>query len=142
MFQLNSLKDRLKRLKEVMDLSDPENEEVPPPESIDMKKFDKDSMVITDTCSTAQKVRRLFLDLTEGSHEYDCMHHLRNVWFGNMEKALTKELNVILKESLDEIDPKLRVTASISAIIRAVDTRSLVYPPIIPKATVIYLQSG
>ena len=104
-----------------MDKVDPDNTEVPPPESIDMKKFDSDSVVITDTCSTAQKVRRIFLEYTDGANEYDCMHHLRNVWFGNMEKALTKELNAILQESLSEIDPKLRVTASISAIIRAVD---------------------
>ena len=49
------------------------------------------------------------------------MNHLRNVWLGNAEKALTKDLNVHLRASLDEIDPKLRVTASMSAIIRAVD---------------------
>ena len=38
-----------------------------------------------------------------------------------MEKKLTTKLNLILKASLDEIDPKLRVSSSISAIIRAVD---------------------
>ena len=38
-----------------------------------------------------------------------------------MEKKLTKSLNTILRSSLDEIDPKLRVTASISAVIRAID---------------------
>ena len=38
-----------------------------------------------------------------------------------MEKKLTKHFNAILKTSLEEIDPKLRVTASISAIIRAID---------------------
>jgi hypothetical protein len=32
------------------------------------------------------------------------MHHLCNVWFGNMEKKLTKKLNVILRSDLDEID--------------------------------------
>jgi hypothetical protein len=49
------------------------------------------------------------------------MNHLRNVWFGGMEKTLTRELNLHLCASLDEIDPKLRVTTSMSAIIRAVD---------------------
>ncbi len=38
-----------------------------------------------------------------------------------MEKALTSELNNILRASLDEIDPTLRVSSSISAIIRAID---------------------
>jgi hypothetical protein len=49
------------------------------------------------------------------------MNHLRNVWFGSMEKTLTRELNLHLRASLDEIDPKLRVTTSVSAIICAVD---------------------
>jgi hypothetical protein len=49
------------------------------------------------------------------------MHHLRNVWFGAVEKAITKELNIHLRACLEYIDPKLRVTASMSAIIRAVD---------------------
>jgi hypothetical protein len=49
------------------------------------------------------------------------MIHLRNVWFGSMEKTLTRELNLHLRASLDKIDPKLRVTTSMSAIIRAVD---------------------
>ena len=49
--------------------------------------------------------------------EFDCMNHLRNVWIGGMEKAVVKSLNTILQTSLDEIDPKLRVTASLSAII-------------------------
>ena len=49
------------------------------------------------------------------------MIYLRNVWFGNMEKALTKTLNVILRSDLDLIDPKLCVTVSISAIIRAIN---------------------
>jgi hypothetical protein len=49
------------------------------------------------------------------------MNHLWNVWFGSTEKTLARELNLDLRASLDEIDPKLRVTTSMSAIIRAVD---------------------
>ena len=49
------------------------------------------------------------------------MNHLRNVWFGNVEKALSAHLNALLRSSLDEIGPQLRVTASVSAVIRAVD---------------------
>ena len=37
------------------------------------------------------------------------MNHLRNVWLGNAEEALTKDLNVHLRASLDEI---LRGTTS------------------------------
>jgi hypothetical protein len=49
------------------------------------------------------------------------MNHLWNVWFGSMEKTLTQDLNLHLCASLDNIDPKLRVTTSMSAIIHAVD---------------------
>ena len=51
----------------------------------------------------------------------DCIHHLRNVWFGCKEKALTFHLNVFLKDSLDNIDKNLRVSASMTALIRAFD---------------------
>jgi hypothetical protein len=52
---------------------------------------------------------------------YDCMNHLRNVWFGSVENNLTKDLNLHLSASLDEIYPKLKVTASMSALTCAVD---------------------
>eukprot|EP00956_Cyclotella_meneghiniana_P013362 scaffold19250_cov21-Cyclotella_meneghiniana.AAC.1 len=38
-----------------------------------------------------------------------------------MEKSLSKYLNEMLRSSLDEIDSTLRVTMSISAVIRAID---------------------
>ena len=56
-----------------------------------------------------------------GSLDFDCMNHIRNVWFGSMEKALLKTLKVILKVSLDKIDPLLQVNPSMTNIIRAVD---------------------
>ena len=49
------------------------------------------------------------------------MHHLCNVWFGNMEIFFAKQLNSLLRSDLDKIDPRLRVTASVSALIRAID---------------------
>ena len=76
---------------------------------------------MTDTCNTAQKVRRILVDRIAGTYELDCMNHLQNVWFGNVEKALSTHLNALLHSILDEIDPQLRVTASISAVIRAID---------------------
>ena len=94
---------------------------VPSPDEININKFGKDGVFNTDTCSTAQKLRRILTEEVPGAYDFDCMHHLRNVWLGGMEKALTKQLNEILKMSVDDIDPKLRVSASISAVIRAVD---------------------
>ena len=77
---------------------------------------------MTDTCNAAQKLRRLLVSsIGDDTYDLDCMNHLRNVWFGGVEKSLTKHLNEILRTSLDEIDSKLRVTSSISAVIRATD---------------------
>ena len=121
--QINSLKDRLNRLHEVLADKYPhyDRSTLPTANDIDVSKLGQGGTITTDTCSTAQKLRRILLDTIEGTYDYDCMHHLRNVWFGNMEKKLTKHLNVLLRADLDEIDPRLRVSASISAIVRAID---------------------
>ena len=94
---------------------------VPCQTNIDINKLGDGGQITSDTCNGAQKIRRILTEMIVGSYDYDCMHHLRNVWFGGMEKKLTVSLNILLRSSLDIIDPKLRVTASISAIIRAVD---------------------
>ena len=49
------------------------------------------------------------------------MYHLRNVWFGGIEKALTTYLTALLQDSLENIDSHLRVSTSMSALIRAFD---------------------
>ena len=94
---------------------------MPSEDQINTNKLGHGGGIFTNTCNASQKLRRHLVDKVDGLYDYDCMHHLRNVWFGNMKKALTKKLNALLRSSLDEIDPKLRVIASISAIIRAVD---------------------
>ena len=109
---------------------------------IDPKKLSSSANVITDTCNEAQKLRRILVDTIVGCYEYDCMHHLRNVWFGNMEKKLTKKLNALLRSDLDEFDPRLRVTASISVRCCAPLTRSSAFLPIIQKDTVSCFLSG
>eukprot|EP00956_Cyclotella_meneghiniana_P032426 scaffold89181_cov36-Cyclotella_meneghiniana.AAC.1 len=76
---------------------------------------------MTDTCNGAQKLRRVLVDRIDGARDLDCMNHLRNVWIRGMEKSLSKYLNQMLRSSLDDIDSTLRVTTSISAVIRAID---------------------
>ena len=95
--------------------------QVPSANGIDVEKLSRGGTITTDTCNTAQKLRRILIDTIPGAYDFDCMHHLRNIWFGNMAKKLTTKLNLILKASLDEIDPKFRVSSSVSPIIRAVD---------------------
>lgn len=116
------MKHRLNRVREVLDEVSPGNSlQIPSADGIDVEKLSRGGTITTDTCNTAQKLRRILIGAIPGAFDFDCMHHLRNIWFGNMEKKLTAKLNLILKASLDEIDPKLRVSSSISAIIRAVD---------------------
>ena len=90
-------------------------------ESIDTSKLSQGGTITTDTCNVTQKLRWILIDKIPGTYDFDCMHHLRNVWIGNMEKKLTKSLNLLLRSSLDDIDPKLWVNSSIRTIIRAVD---------------------
>ena len=120
--KVDALKHRLTRLKEVMSDIHPDCLDLIPHESgVDLQKLGQGGQVMTDTCSTAQKLRRILVEQIPGAYDYDCMNHNRNVWFKAMEAALTEKLNGILKSDLEEIDPRLRVTASISAIIRAID---------------------
>jgi hypothetical protein len=48
-------------------------------------------------------------------------HYQQNVSLGNVKMELSTYLNAILWVNLDEINPKLWVTTSISAIIRVID---------------------
>ena len=76
---------------------------VPSPAGIDISKLGDGGVIMTDTCNTAQKVRLILVDRIAGTYELDCMNDLRNVWFGNVEKALSTHLNALLRSSLDEI---------------------------------------
>ena len=120
--QFQFLKHWLQRLHEVLKDKFPGCiHSIPSPDQIDIQKLGNGGCITTDTCNAARKVQSLFRELVPGSTTYDCMNHLRNVWFGAMEKEISKVLNVHLRACLEDIDPMLRVTASMSAIIRAVD---------------------
>jgi hypothetical protein len=58
---------------------------VPSPAGIDTSKLGNGGVIMTDTCNTAQKVRRILVDRIASTYELDCMNHLRNVWFGNVD---------------------------------------------------------
>ena len=111
------------RLREVIAKEFPDYDYgIPEPESININKLGDGGVLTTDTCNSAQKTRRLLVEIIGGLvHEIDCFHHLRNVWFKGVEKALTTYLNHYLKDSLENIDPILRVSCSMSALIRAFD---------------------
>ena len=65
---------------------------VPLADEIDAKKLNNGANVQTDTFNAAQKLRRMLVDTVGGCCKYDCMHHLYNVWFGNIKKKPTTSL--------------------------------------------------
>jgi hypothetical protein len=120
--KIESLKHRLTTLEEVLNNKFPGNTHgLPSPEQINIQKLGHGGVTTTNTCNQAQKIRCMICDQVVGAFDYDCLNPLQNTWFGAIEKNSTKELYIHLCTSLDEIDPKLRVTTSMSAIICAVD---------------------
>ena len=120
--KIKLLKQRLESLRQLVKEKYPEKIDLLPlADGIDINKLGDGGVIMTDTCNAARKLRRILVDSIDGAYDLDCMNHLRNVWIGNMEKSLSKYLNDILRVSLDEIDPTLRIVASIGAIIRATD---------------------
>ena len=118
-FQFNLLKQRLARWSEVHKREYPQSRSVvPPPESISISKFGKESeaIIMSDTCNGAQKTRNILgekiVDAGGTVLYQDCHQHLRNVWFGQVEKELSKALKLVLEDSVDTIDPSLYVTTS------------------------------
>ena len=58
-------------------------------------------------------------------HKQDCMHHIRNICINAMNKGLTKYLSSLLREDLDQIDKRLRVSTNMEMVLRAVDKEFL-----------------
>ena len=114
---------RLSRLIHVVNCKFPNYvHSLPSPDEINIVKLGKGGAITTDTCNAAMKTRRILVNRIGGKvHEMDCMHHLRNVHLKGVEKALTTYLNTYLKDTIEDIDPSLCVSSSMSALIRAFD---------------------
>ena len=106
------------------------------PRSVDLTlgKLGKNGMVMTDTCSTAQKFRRLLIDsiteICQGEgmsdneiklFEGDCWHHLRNIWFGAVIKKLNQSLADLWEQDLEDIPSLYRVCADIEDLLRCIE---------------------
>ena len=97
--QINELKDRVNRVKAKFAAEYPDADDLfPDPDGLDLKKSDS-AYIATNSCSVAQKVKRILGDKIGGTvwHQ-DCHHRIHNVWLKEMEKALTKKLNQLLKD--------------------------------------------
>jgi hypothetical protein len=116
--QINSLKNRLERIKQVVLRDYPElSDSTPSPDGIKIKKLGQHGLIMTDSCNTAQKARGLlWFEIGGLVFEMDCHHHLCNVWIKGMEKSGSIFLRVILSDCLEQIPPELRFTCIFSAI--------------------------
>mmetsp|Transcript_13403 Transcript_13403/g.29103 ORF Transcript_13403/g.29103 Transcript_13403/m.29103 type:complete len:910 (+) Transcript_13403:516-3245(+) len=129
---------RLERWTEVMEEMYPDYiHNIPDPSSMNIGKLGYGGALTTDTCNGARKTRRLLVDLVKTAAEemmaaadagtiarvleVDCWNHLRNVWLGGVIKSFSAFLNAALRNDLDEIDPRLRVSTSMDSVLRAVD---------------------
>jgi hypothetical protein len=83
-------------------------ETIPSPDGIDIKKLGQHGLIMTDSCNATQKARRL-LQLKIGGiiFEFDCHHHLWNVWIKGMEMSVSSFLRVIIANSLETIPLEL-----------------------------------
>lgn len=119
-----SLKEDLKRLRAHVEEHHPEALDLLPHEDgITTAKMEGIALT-TDTCTTARLTRSIIKDqfLNGNAIEIDCQNHTRNIYLGlGCEKPMSKYLHCVLKESLEEIDPSLRVSMAHLAFARAYD---------------------
>ena len=122
--KIDSLKGNLERLRDEVQRSCPDLLiQIPRPSSINRNKL-KDAVFMGDTCATQQKSKRLKILEVGGNekNQLDCHHHMRNLYLGKeTERAMASHLTALLRDSLDEIDPSLRVATPHVAIARAFD---------------------
>ena len=109
-------------------------DQLPLPLKLTLARFHNKGWIMTDTCNTARKFRRLLRehivrlakeenpDITEEEInvlEADCWHHLRNVWLKEVVKRLGELLSDALKEDLEAIHFTLRVTTDVNNLLMA-----------------------
>ena len=121
--QLDKLKDRLKRWKEVTRREFTDRPDllllIPDPDSINIDKIGGGGTITTDTCNAVQKVCRLLVEyIISTVNKQDCMQHLRNVWINGVAKAVNKYLTEFFQKSLEEISSFLRVSPYLAHVIR------------------------
>ena len=122
--QLDNLKDRLKRWKEVTMREFTDRPDllllITDPDSINIEKLGDGGTITTDTCHAAQKVSRLLVECINGTvNNQDYIQHLRNVLINGVANAVNKYLTEFLQESLEEISSFLRVSPDLAHVIRA-----------------------
>ena len=105
--QIVILKKRLQRWRDFTErefLDQPELLQlIPTGSDIDLQKLANTGAITTDTCNSAQKTRRLLVEIVGSVYEQDCFNHLRNVWINAVANAVSEYLKGLLEDSLDNI---------------------------------------
>ena len=93
---------------------------IPYPDGIYLQKKLAQSVWTTEICHAATLIRTIAVEnFGDGVLQQEFHNHLRNVWVGGLEKELPSYITNLLRSSLDEIDPTLRVKTLFSALARA-----------------------
>ena len=109
--------------------------DIPHAKDLSVAKLSDHGVITTDTCNAAKSINRkigeqiieiaktenLFPDLDPIIRNEYCHHHLRNILINAMNKKLSRYLSIILREDIEMIDNKLRITTNFELILRAVD---------------------
>ena len=132
--QLHSLKPKLTELYERVEKECEEHlGEIPHPREFDVLNKLGETVWTSDCCHTAtatrnsldEKVptRKTLEEKVSGTNgKMDCHLHMRNTSFCNpTEKALSADLRNLLRDSLDDIDSRLRVGTPHTAFARSYD---------------------
>lgn len=103
---------------------------IPMPAELTLAKAAKKGIIMTDTCNTTCKLRRLLIEQIKAiakeegmssdqsaTFEGDCWQHLHNIWFGGMVKQLSKTLATILEDDISKIPSIYRITTDIEALL-------------------------
>ena len=109
-------------------------DQIAKPSELTLAKFSDGGVIMTDTCDTAPKFCRQFIEHIKPVaeergverkdvhvHEADCWQHLRNVWVGEVINQLSERLSEILDSDLKEISPFLRVDTEVTSLLRAIE---------------------
>ena len=110
------------------------NHDIPLAKALTPTKLANHDVITTDTCNGARITARLLMEAIKNKckekgtntdaiklYFLGCHNHLRNVWIGKMNKDLSKFLTEVLREDLDSIDSRWRVTTNFALILIAID---------------------
>ena len=96
-------------------------------DDINIGKLINGGVITIDTCNGEQKTRRLhvegFKNISEEHNvvKVGLLNNLRNVWFGGMDKQITRNISMLMKDKIYYIDMRLRLSTSMEPLLIAFD---------------------